>query len=104
VQAERTLFWRSGSAERPQLAVRHGDWKLIVDGSHIFVFDLRTDLGERRDLTRYRPDIAQALRPMLAAWEDDVDPAGDDAESPQANVGSAGDAAEAPAASGDARP
>ena len=90
-QVERTLFWRSGLAERPQLAVRHGDWKLIVDGSHTFVFDLRTDLSERRDLTRHRPDIAQLLRPMLAAWEDDVDSAGDDAEAPAASGASASD-------------
>ena len=82
---ERTLFWRSGSAMRPQLAVRHGDWKLIVDGSHTFVFNLRTDLSERRDLTRHRPDIAQALRPLLTAWEEDVDSGRDDAEEPAAS-------------------
>ena len=31
-----------------QTAVRRGDWKLIVDGPHTYVFDLRTDLSERK--------------------------------------------------------
>ena len=72
-QFERTLFWRSGTGPAKQTAVRRGDWKLIVDGPHTYVFNLRTDLSERNDLARWRQDVAQELHPLLAAWERSVD-------------------------------
>ncbi len=72
-QIERTLFWRSGSGAAKQTAVRRGDWKLIVDGSHAYVFNLRTDLSERNDLAKWRQDIAQELYPLLTSWETTVD-------------------------------
>jgi arylsulfatase A-like enzyme len=72
-QLERTLFWRSGSGPAKQTALRRGDWKLIVDGPHTYVFNLRTDLGERNDLARWRQDVAQELYPLLASWEASVD-------------------------------
>jgi arylsulfatase A-like enzyme len=71
-EVERTLFWRSGGM-RPQTAVRRGDWKIVVDGSHTYVFDVRTDLSERNDLANRRQDVARALWPLLKAWEADVD-------------------------------
>ena len=70
---ERTLFWRSGGGAAKQTAVRRGDWKLIVDGPHTYVFNLRTDLGERNDLARWRQDVAQELYPLLTNWEASVD-------------------------------
>ena len=70
---ERTLFWRTLYANRRQWAVRNGDWKLLVDGESVMVFDLRTDIGERNDLAVERQDIARRLRPLLSAWEKDVD-------------------------------
>jgi len=72
-ELERTLFWRSGSGAGKQTAVRRGDWKIIVDGTHTYVFDVRTDLSERNDLARWRQDVAQALRPLLVDWEASVD-------------------------------
>ena len=72
-ELERTLFWRSGSGASKQAAVRRGDWKLIVDGSHSYVFDLRTDLSERNDVARWRQDVAQELHPLLVDWEASVD-------------------------------
>jgi len=71
---ERTLFFRfpiAGSAR--QLAVRQGSWKLLVDGAKSFVFDLSKDIGERNDLASQRQDIARTLRPLIAAWEKEVD-------------------------------
>jgi hypothetical protein len=53
--------------------VRHGDWKLVVDGPHTYVFNLRTDLSERNDVARWRQDIAQVLYPLLEGWEASVD-------------------------------
>ncbi len=72
-EVERTLFWRSTSYQNQQRAVRRGDWKLVVDGLHVFLYDIRRDIGERNDLARHRQDVAQRLRPLLAAWEAEVD-------------------------------
>ena len=68
-QAERTLFWRRGT----QKAVRRGDWKLLVNGNELFLFNLRDDIGERVDLARERTDLVKALRSLITAWEADVD-------------------------------
>ena len=70
---ERTLFWRMVYANRRMWAVRSGDWKLLIDGESAMVFDLRNDIGERNDLARQRQDVARRLRPLVAAWEKDVD-------------------------------
>lgn len=69
----RTLFWRSTFEGRTQRAVRDGRWKYVRDANHDFVFDLSTDTGERRDLTRLHPAIARRLRQRLLAWEQEVD-------------------------------
>ena len=69
---ERTLFWRTTTGNRSQKAVRRGDWKLVIDGTHTFVFNVRTDISERQDLASRRQDIAQKLQPLLADWERDV--------------------------------
>ncbi|HVJ30422.1 MAG TPA: sulfatase-like hydrolase/transferase [Gammaproteobacteria bacterium] len=72
-QIERTLFWRSGNGPAKQTAARRGDWKLLVDGPHTYVFNLRTDLSERNDLAKWRQDVAQELYPLLTNWEASVD-------------------------------
>jgi arylsulfatase A-like enzyme len=71
-RVERTLFWRVTGPGRQQRAVRQGDWKLLIDSGAMLLFDLYEDVGERNDLARARPDIARQLRPLLAAWEADV--------------------------------
>jgi arylsulfatase A-like enzyme len=72
-EVERTLFWRARATNRSQSAVRRGDWKVVIDAGHTYVFNLRTDVSERHDLANRRQDIAQELQPLLAAWEQDVD-------------------------------
>lgn len=69
---ERTLYWRSPAA-LAQRAVRSGDWKLLIDGNHSYVYDVRKDVGERRDLANTRQDVARRLHGLLVAWERDVD-------------------------------
>lgn len=71
--AERTLFWRATPANRTMFAVRRGDYKMVIDANHLFLFNVRTDPGERNDLARERTDVARALRLALNAWEKDVD-------------------------------
>jgi arylsulfatase A-like enzyme len=65
---ERTLFWRT----QTQKAVRRGDWKVLVQGDAAFLFNLRADAGERNDLARERVDLIRTLRPLIDAWEADV--------------------------------
>ena len=68
-QVERTLFWRTPT----QKAVRKGDWKLLANGNLLFLFNLRTDISERNDLAAQRIDLIREMRPLITAWEADVD-------------------------------
>src|SRR5262249_4724944 len=76
---DRTRFWRGGSTSagpagiRQQTAVRSGDWKLLIDQGRPFLFNVRTDLGERTNLIRSHSDLARQLRAKLNAWQKDVD-------------------------------
>jgi arylsulfatase A-like enzyme len=73
-KTERTFFWRSApNSNRTQQAVRQGDWKLVVDANHLMLFNVRTDVGERQDMTAKHPDIVRRLRPLLTAWSQSVD-------------------------------
>ena len=46
--------------------------KLLLDGNSMLVFNVRTDMAERQDLAKSRQDVARRLRPLLAAWEEEV--------------------------------
>jgi arylsulfatase A-like enzyme len=71
---ERTFFWRSApGSNRTQTAVRQGDWKLVVDANHLFLFNVREDIGERNDRTAQHPEIARRLQQQLAQWGRSVD-------------------------------
>jgi arylsulfatase A-like enzyme len=74
---ERTLFWRfGGPTNRNQRAVRQGDWKLLIDAGSfqpLFLFNLRADPGERNDLSFHHPEIVARLRPLIDAWEKEVE-------------------------------
>jgi arylsulfatase A-like enzyme len=70
---ERTLFWRVSTPTRQQRAVRSGDWKLLVDGGMLLLFDLSKDIGERKDLAMSRSDLVAQLRDQILRWEKDVD-------------------------------
>ena len=60
------LLWRLRAKE---FAVREGAWKLIEpDGQSAQLFDLASDLGEKKDLAADQPDIAQRLAASLAEW------------------------------------
>jgi arylsulfatase A-like enzyme len=74
----RTLGWRIDRIERKQKALRHGKWKLVVDGPHDVVrhellFDLENDVSERNNVAYEHPEILADLRQRLDVWEADVD-------------------------------
>ncbi len=70
--AERTFFWRIERKERSQRAARQGHWKYLRDGQQELLFDLSTDVGEKRDLAASKPDRVAAMRRLQAEWEQAV--------------------------------
>jgi arylsulfatase A-like enzyme len=68
----RRIFWRRVPQERMQAAVRDGDWKVLNDEGRIFLFNVRTDPGERDDLAARHPDIVRKLAQLHEAWRRDI--------------------------------
>ena len=92
---DRTLFWRMppapGAAGTPpvtQRAVRRGNWKYVDDRGQYFLFDLRTDPGERHDVAQQHADLVRELRTLVAKWEADVDAESKERTPPPARGGS----------------
>lgn len=71
-KVERTLFWRNTLQNLTQRAVRQGDWKLLLDGAHEFLFNLRQDVAERTELGATHQDRVRRLRTLIETWENDV--------------------------------
>ncbi|KAF0244983.1 MAG: hypothetical protein FD180_2023 [Planctomycetota bacterium] len=60
------LFWRMGA----QSAARVGNWKLVMErGEPDALFDLKADIGERKNLAAENADRLKELRAAYADWE-----------------------------------
>jgi arylsulfatase A-like enzyme len=70
-----TLYWRMGQ----QIAVRHGDWKLVRydstadcrEGGAVTpprLYHLAVDVGESDDLAARQPDKLRQLQDLWQAW------------------------------------
>ncbi|MGE0103126.1 MAG: sulfatase [Blastocatellales bacterium] len=59
-----------GNLDQPGAAIRQGDYKLIefYQDNRVELYDLRKDIGERNDLARGNPRLAERMRGKLAAW------------------------------------
>ena len=55
-----------------QRAVRRGRFKYLLDDTTHFLFDLETDIGERRNLAYRHPDVLKELQSAFAAWETEL--------------------------------
>jgi arylsulfatase A-like enzyme len=68
-EREKSSVIRSPATVRPS-AIRSGDWKLVWfwDRAECELYDLRSDLGEQRDLASTKPEMATALRNKLRAF------------------------------------
>ena len=72
--AERPLFWHyphySDQGGVPSGAVRLGDWKLIefFEDNRLELFDLRSDVGETRNMARREAGRARKLHDLLRDW------------------------------------
>ncbi len=71
------IFWRRppdrpGPRREPfpDLAMRQDDWKLLcmADGSAPQLYDLSTDIGEKKNLAEAMPDRVRTLSAALRAW------------------------------------
>lgn len=62
--------WRT----TPAGAIRVGDNKLIefFEDGRLQLFDLRADIGQKRDLAKERPDLVRTLHERLKAWRQAV--------------------------------
>ena len=60
------IFWRFGV----QYAVRQGDWKLVKPSVKpaVYLYDLKSDPGERTDLAGKNPEKVKALQAAYDGW------------------------------------
>lgn len=71
---ERPIFWHfphyTNQGGRPSGVVRDGDWVLIefYDEDKTELYNLTTDVGEKRDLAAQQPARVAALKAALNAW------------------------------------
>jgi arylsulfatase A-like enzyme len=73
-----SLFWKYGT----QVALRRGNWKLILKGKEsfeedarlpeIFLADLESDPNETRNLAAEQPEILQQMIALARKMEQDV--------------------------------
>ena len=81
VTRTKMLFWEYGRNDKsfafpkgddrsPAMAVRAGDWKLLVnaDGAGAVLYDLAADPHETRDLAGARPEVTRRLTELVIAW------------------------------------
>jgi uncharacterized sulfatase len=54
----------------PDLAVRDGDWKLLIDedGGRAQLYDLVNDAGEKSNLAARNPEVVERLKKMVLDW------------------------------------
>lgn len=54
----------------PNIAVREGDWKLLVnaDGSDVMLFNLHDNLRETIEVSSKYPEVTQRLKEMALTW------------------------------------
>lgn len=79
---ERDLFWhfpgyrirdfRTMEGQRPESAMRRGNWKLIesLETGDVQLYDLATDIGESKDVSAAHPDVVNELRLRLKQWRE----------------------------------
>lgn len=62
------LYWRSGK----QAGLREADWKLVRHEGIDELYNLKTDLGETKDLATTEQETARRLAAALDAWDKEL--------------------------------
>ncbi|MEN8774950.1 MAG: family 43 glycosylhydrolase [Akkermansiaceae bacterium] len=67
---DRPGFGHGFDEDNPDLAVRDGDWKYLVniDGSDQQLYNLPEDPGESNNVAKQNPDLAKKLQTALLEW------------------------------------
>jgi arylsulfatase A-like enzyme len=65
------LFWRFGQ----QWAMRDADWKLMSMGDATVLYNLKTDIGEQKDLSAAEPARVEMMTAAWKAWDKNNIPA-----------------------------
>jgi arylsulfatase A-like enzyme len=69
-----TFYWRFGQ----QMAIRHGDWKLVVGNGGSGkpeLYNLAADISEATDLAAKNPEKVQELQDLWDGWNAEQAPA-----------------------------
>jgi arylsulfatase A len=71
-QGHEYLYWEFHEGGFKQ-AVRWGDWKAVRLGakSPLAIYDLKTDLGERQDVSSQHPEVAEKIEAILQSARTD---------------------------------
>lgn len=54
----------------PELAIRDGDWKLLMnpDGNRVELYDVTQDLTQLNNVAEHHPDVVEKLAAQVTAW------------------------------------
>lgn len=71
---ERTLFWRFRNiyTKKGAGAVRHNNWKYVVEEGETYLFDLENDPGETNNLAEGQPERVAQFQRDFTQWEQNV--------------------------------
>jgi arylsulfatase A-like enzyme len=76
--AERSLYWHyphyGNQGGAPAAAIRRGDYKLIewFEEDRVELYNVVTDIGEQKDLSKSKLDLVNRLRDDLHTWQKQV--------------------------------
>ena len=63
------MFWQ----RRGDKAARFENWKWVASEKGAGLYDLRTDMGEKHDLSAEQPETAKMMRERFATWRAEMD-------------------------------
>lgn len=63
------MFWQ----RRADKAARVGNWKWLESAKGSGLYDLSTDIGETRDLSREKPEVVKMMQEKFTRWQNEMD-------------------------------
>lgn len=67
-EVDRIFYWRTFQRKK-QKAMREGKWKYLQDDQAEYLFDLKSDPGETKDIKSTNAEIFQRMKQKYADWE-----------------------------------
>jgi arylsulfatase A-like enzyme len=65
----REMFWQ----RRADKAARVGNWKWLESAKGNGLYDLNSDIGEKHDLSKEKPDVLKMVKSRFDAWRNKMD-------------------------------